>query len=146
MYPIKEKLVLLLMFAGILFCTGIAGSGEDVENKGAEIILLSGGKMRDVHFPHHRHQDVLGDCNICHDLFPQKLGSIKELKNQGKLKKKQVMQEHCINCHRKMKATGQNTGPISCPGGSVPVAASVVVVVSAVGSSSSTSIATAFPS
>lgn len=114
MYPIKEKLVLLLMFAGILFYTGIAGSGEDVENKGAEIILLSGGKMRDVHFPHHRHQDVLGDCNICHDLFPQKLGSIKELKNQGKLKKKQVMQEHCINCHRKMKAAGQNTGPISC--------------------------------
>ena len=84
----KEKLVILLMFGGILFYTGIAGSGDDVENKGAEIILLSGGKMRDVHFPHHRHQDVLGDCNICHDLFPQKLGSIEELKNQGKLEKK----------------------------------------------------------
>jgi hypothetical protein len=57
--------------------------------------------MRDVHFPHHRHQDALGDCNICHDLFPKKLGSIDELKNQGKLKKKQVMQEHCIDCHKK---------------------------------------------
>ena len=111
----KDKLVLLLMFGGILFYTGIAGNSGDVENKGAEIILLSGGeKAKDVHFPHRRHQDVLGDCNICHDLFPQKLGSIEELKNQGKLKKKQVMQEHCIDCHKKMKAAGQSTGPTSC--------------------------------
>jgi hypothetical protein len=111
---VKEKLILLLMFGGILFYTGIAGSGTDVENKGAEIILLPGGKMRDIHFPHRRHQDALGDCNICHDLFPQKLGSIVELKNQGKLKKKQVMQEHCIDCHKKMKSAGWNTGPTSC--------------------------------
>ena len=111
----KEILVVLLMLSGILFYAGVSGSGDDVENREAEIILLSGGeKARDVHFPHHRHQDALGDCNICHDLFPQKLGGIEELKNQGKLKKKQVMQEHCIDCHKKMKAAGRNTGPTSC--------------------------------
>ena len=66
----KGKLILVLMFDGILFYFGIAGSGADNENKGAEIILIFDGKMRDVHFPHHRHQDALGDCNICHDLFP----------------------------------------------------------------------------
>jgi len=114
MYTVKEKWVLLLMFGGILFYTGIARSVADIENKGAEIILISGGKARDVHFPHHRHQNVLGDCNICHDLFPQKLGGIEELKRQGQLKRKQVMQEHCIDCHKKMKAAGRNTGPTSC--------------------------------
>jgi hypothetical protein len=108
------KLVLLLIFGGILFFTGIAGSGGDVENKGAEIILLCGGKMRDVHFPHHRHQDVLGNWNICHELFSQRLGGIAELKSQGRLKRKQVMQEHCIDYHKKMKAAGRSAGPASC--------------------------------
>jgi hypothetical protein len=45
------------------------------------------GKMRNIHFPHHRHQNALDDCNICHDLFPAKAGSIAELKAQGRLKK-----------------------------------------------------------
>ena len=109
------KWVVLFIFSGIIFYAAVAGSGDDIEDKGAETILLSGGeKMRDVHFPHHRHQDALKDCNICHDLFPKKLGSIDELKNQGKLKKKQVMQEHCIDCHKEMKATDRKTGPTSC--------------------------------
>ena len=110
----KKKLIFPVMLGGILLYTTIAGSGANVENKGAEIILLPGGKMRNVHFPHHRHQNALGDCRICHDLFPKKIGSIAELKNQGKLKKKQVMQDHCIDCHRKMKWAGENTGPTSC--------------------------------
>ena len=110
----KKKLIFPLILGGILLYTAIAGSGDNIENIGPEIILLSGGKMRDVHFPHHRHQDALGDCNICHDLFPKKIGGIEELKRQGKLKKKQVMQDHCIDCHRKMKSAGRNTGPTSC--------------------------------
>ncbi len=77
---VKKKLIFLLILSGILLYTAISGSGDIAENKGAEIILLSGGKMRDVHFPHTRHQDALGDCNICHDLFPKKLGGIEELK------------------------------------------------------------------
>ena len=103
-----------LMFTLVLLYFGIAGSIANVENKGAEIILLAGGKMRNVHFPHHRHQNALGDCRICHDLFPKKSGGIEELKRQGKLEKKQVMQEHCIDCHRKMKSDGQKSGPTSC--------------------------------
>ena len=43
--------------------------------------------MRDIHFPHHRHQNALDDCDVCHDLFPAKAGSIAELKAQGWLKK-----------------------------------------------------------
>ena len=111
---VKKKLIFLLIISGILLYTAISGSGDNAENKGAEIILLSGGKMRDVHFPHTRHQDALGNCKICHELFPKKLGSIEELKRQGKLGKKQVMQKHCIDCHRKMKSAGENTGPTSC--------------------------------
>jgi hypothetical protein len=112
---VKEKLFLLLVFGGILLYTSIVmGNGPETENKGSEIILLDGGKMRNVHFPHHRHQNALSDCNICHNLFPQKAGGIKELKDQGKLKKKQVMREHCIDCHKKMKDEDRKTGPASC--------------------------------
>jgi hypothetical protein len=46
-------------------------------------------------------------------LFPKKTGSIKELKSQGQLEKKQVMKEHGIDCHEKMKAEGRKTGPRS---------------------------------
>ena len=109
------KWVLLAIFSGIIFYAAVAGSGDDVENKGAETILLSGGeKMRDVHFPHHRHQNALGDCNLCHGLFPPQAGSITKLKAQGILRKKQVMEEHCIACHKKRKAANQKTGPTSC--------------------------------
>ena len=60
------------MLGGILLYATIAGSGTHVENKGAEIILLAGGKkMRNVHFPHHRHQIALGDCNICTTYSPK---------------------------------------------------------------------------
>jgi hypothetical protein len=102
------------MIGGVLMCAVIMGADFASENKGAEIILINGGKMRDIHFPHHRHQNVLGDCNVCHDLFPARAGSITELKEQGKLKKKQVMEDHCIDCHKKRKAAGKKTGPTSC--------------------------------
>jgi Cytochrome c7 and related cytochrome c len=111
---VKEIFIPLLMFAAILFHTPIAGSGDGVENRGAKTILIFGGKMRDVHFPHQRHQDTLGDCDVCHDLFPKKSGSIQELKDRGILEKKLIMQKHCIDCHRKMKSAGRNTGPTSC--------------------------------
>lgn len=102
------------LISGILISTVIIGANVIAENKGAEIILIHGGKMRDIHFPHHRHQNALGDCKVCHDLFPARAGSIAELKSQGKLKKKQVMEEHCIACHKQRKSTGKKTGPTSC--------------------------------
>jgi len=111
---LKKKSAALLVIGGILISAVIVGANVTAENKGAEIILINGGKMRDIHFPHHRHQNALGECNVCHDLFPPRAGSITELKEQGKLKKKQIMEEHCIACHRKRKAAGEKTGPISC--------------------------------
>ena len=81
------KLFAPAMIGGVLIWAVIMGADFATENKCAEIILINGGKMRDIHFPHHRHQNVLGDCNVCHDLFPARSGSITELKEQGKLKK-----------------------------------------------------------
>jgi hypothetical protein len=63
-------------------------------NKGAEKIKLVAGRRGPVSFPHRRHQDKLGDCDICHSIFPQKAGIIEELKAQGKLKKKQIMNKN----------------------------------------------------
>ena len=77
----------LFAISGILICATILGANVTAENQGAEIILIDGGKMRDVHFPHRRHQNTLGDCNVCHELFPAKMGSITEFKDRGKLKK-----------------------------------------------------------
>ena len=111
---VNAKMVPLLLIGGLLFGAGLIGISFAIENRGAEIILINGGKARDVHFPHLRHQKALKDCAICHTLFPKKVGSITELKAQGKLEKKQVMKEHAIDCHRKMKAEGRKTGPRSC--------------------------------
>jgi len=83
------------------------------QNKGAPEIRLDAGGKGPVDFPHQRHQQTLGDCNICHNIFPQTLGIIKDLKDQGKLKEKQVM-NHCRECHRSMADTGKKTGPTSC--------------------------------
>ncbi len=110
----KEKIIPLLLIGGLLLGAGFIGLSFATENRGAEIILINGGKARDVHFPHHKHQEALEDCAVCHTLFPKKVGSISELKAQGKLEKKQVMTEHCIDCHKKMKAEGRKTGPRSC--------------------------------
>jgi len=111
----KIRLFLLLAAGMLLFNAGsIALSGEPVENKGAAEIQLPGGKRGPVLFPHHRHQDKLGDCDICHSVFPQKAGIIKELKAQGKLKKKYVMNKLCTKCHRQKKREGIKAGPTTC--------------------------------
>jgi len=83
-------------------------------NTGKEEINLDGGKKGNIDFPHRIHQNILGDCNICHAAFPQKAGIIKELKTQKKLKKKQVMNKICLKCHRSMKKAGKDTGPTNC--------------------------------
>jgi hypothetical protein len=108
--------ILLLLGAGVLFFTAgsVALSVAPVENKGAAEIKLPGGKRGLVPFPHHRHQDKLGDCDICHSFFPQKTGIIKELKAQGKLKKKHVMKKLCTKCHKQRKKEGIKAGPTTC--------------------------------
>ncbi len=83
------------------------------ENKGAEKIILHGGASGNIDFPHHRHQNALTDCTICHAQFPQTSGAIDGLKKEGKLSKKAVM-NGCLKCHRAMAKTGAKTGPTSC--------------------------------
>lgn len=111
----KIKLLVLLGAAMLFFASvSIALSNTPVENKGAAEIKLPGGARGLVFFPHHLHQDKLVDCKICHSIFPQKAGIIKELKEQGKLKKKYVMNKLCTKCHKEKKSEGLKSGPTEC--------------------------------
>ena len=105
--------IALILIAVIVFGLSAAFSEGD-QDKGPADIELEGGTRGRVPFPHHRHQESLGDCNICHSVFPQKSGSIEELKAQGKLEKKYVMNKLCTKCHKDMKIAGRNSGPITC--------------------------------
>jgi hypothetical protein len=83
--------------------------------KGADAMILEGGSQGPVPFGHHRHQEALGDCNLCHDLFPQEAGAIERLKAAGQLKaKSDVMNKLCIKCHRAKKNAGEKAGPLTC--------------------------------
>lgn len=106
----RSKTIVLLIISVIIFSVALAA---EVQNKGASDITLDGGKKGNINFPHRSHQDTLGDCKICHDIFPQKPGIIQDLKAQEKLKKKQVM-NHCRGCHRKLVKAGKKAGPTSC--------------------------------
>jgi hypothetical protein len=107
-----KVLVLMLLIMGIV---GLAWAYTiQTENKGEAQITLDGGKSGPVPFPHRVHQTVLGDCKICHELFPQKAGAIETLKAEGELKAKQIMNKHCTKCHRQMKKDGKKTGPTTC--------------------------------
>lgn len=107
----KTKIILLLII-GMALAAVISVAQE--QNKGAEKMELSGGEKGNVPFPHHRHQEVLKDCNICHADFPQTAGSIDKLKAEGKLQKKQIMNKHCTACHKDKQKAGEKTGPLTC--------------------------------
>ncbi len=104
---LRVLLILVLITMGAL-------SVNASEDKGAEQLKLDGGSRGVVPFPHHRHQAVLGDCNVCHTLFPKESGGIARLKQEGKLVKKQVMNKHCIKCHKAQKKLGNPSGPKTC--------------------------------
>jgi len=61
------------------------------------------------------HQDTLGDCNLCHNLFPKVAGSIESLKDKGSLKKKATM-DQCVDCHKNKEDKDKKSGPTSCKG------------------------------
>ena len=103
----------LISIAAIVIGSSTAFSDND-QDKGADKIELEGGNRGRVPFPHHQHQENLDDCTICHSVFPQKSGSIEELKAQGKLKKKYVMNKLCTKCHKETKKAGKKSGPTSC--------------------------------
>ena len=111
----KIRLLFMLSAAILFFAAAlVALSGAAVENKGAAEIKLPGGTRGLVPFPHHQHQNKLVDCEICHSIFPQKAGIIKELKEQGKLEKKYVMNKLCTKCHKQKEKEGIKTGPTTC--------------------------------
>ena len=83
------------------------------QNMGAPTLVIPGGSKPDVTLPHELHQMTLGDCDLCHDLFPQEAGSIVRMKAAGTLKKMQVMKQ-CQGCHKEMAKSGQEAGPVKC--------------------------------
>jgi len=93
---------------------GIAGLSVAETNKGAKELVIPSGTRGNVKFPHHQHQDVLKDCMLCHDLFPQQAGAIQDLKQKGILAPKQVMNKQCVNCHRARKNAEEKSGPVTC--------------------------------
>jgi hypothetical protein len=103
--------IIFIVFMSILIFFSTAISEQ---NFGAENIILEGGQSGVVPFPHKMHQDTLKDCNICHELFDQEIGSIEKLKDEDKLRAKQVMNTQCLKCHRDTKKAGKASGPISC--------------------------------
>ena len=81
---------------------------------GEENKELSGGSRGKIFFPHRMHQKNLGDCNICHSIFPKSPGSIEAMKARGEIRKKQIMKELCITCHKAEQKAGHKAGPTRC--------------------------------
>ncbi len=85
------------------------------DGQGPEELTLTMMKKGPVPFPHKKHQEALeNDCMACHDLFPKELGGIERLKSEKVLASKQVMNKHCIKCHKERKKEGLSAGPTSC--------------------------------
>jgi cytochrome c7-like protein len=106
------KAKIIGVISGVVFLTCALAAA--VQNPGAKDMKLDGGNRGVVDFPHHLHQKTIGDCNACHDIFPKTAGIIKDLKEQKKLKKKQVMNKTCIKCHKEKKKAGEKAGPTIC--------------------------------
>ncbi|MBW2252064.1 MAG: cytochrome c3 family protein [Deltaproteobacteria bacterium] len=106
------KAKIIGVITGVVFLTSAIAVA--VQNQGAKDLKLDGGSRGIVPFPHHLHQNAMDDCNACHSIFPKTAGIIKDLKQQGKLKKKQVMNKTCIKCHKAKKKAGVKAGPTTC--------------------------------
>ena len=109
MYTLMKDIMLVTACLLIVFSIASAGS-----NNGAEKMDLPGGDRGKVPFPHLRHQENLGDCNICHSIFPQVPGAIEDMKEQGKIKEQYVMKRLCTKCHKKERMAGKPHGPTTC--------------------------------
>ncbi len=107
--------ILPAIFVAAWLVAATETSAASQQDKGAAEIVLKGGSRGEVPFPHRRHQQALkDDCKACHDLFPQKPGSIEAMKADGRLKSKQVMNQLCVGCHRQYRRQGIDAGPTVC--------------------------------
>lgn len=108
-----KKILFFLLCLVLWAATGIAARSS-AENQGAETLSIHAGRRGEVTFPHRQHQERIGDCMVCHSLFPQKPNSIEDLKAVGTLARKQVMNKLCVKCHRDKRIKGEPSGPTSC--------------------------------
>lgn len=108
----KRKSVPTFFLIAVLFS---AAALAVEEYQGAEEMVLEGGRFGKVAFGHKRHQTALKACNVCHDLFPKTPGGIVRLKAEGRLYRRQVMNQ-CTSCHYERATKGKKTGPTSCGG------------------------------
>jgi hypothetical protein len=105
----NKKWLIGIVLSGFISTLGLA-----MENKGSPDIQIDGGSRGAVPFPHRTHQDKLGDCKICHAVFPQETQSLAKSKKNGQIKPKDVMNKLCVKCHRAEKKAGNKTGPTTC--------------------------------
>jgi hypothetical protein len=110
----KIRTALTALGLAALCAAGWGRASATPQDRGAAAIVLDGGTSGPVAFPHHRHQEALPDCTICHSAFPQKAGAIEALKAEGKLARKQIMNEHCTKCHKEKRQAGEKAGPTTC--------------------------------
>lgn len=100
--------------AALLILCFVGSAAVAAKNQGGKEFKIDGGNKGDVSFPHHLHQDIIGDCNVCHSIFPKSKGAIKDHIAKKILKKKQVMKESCLKCHKEKRNAGEAHGPIKC--------------------------------
>lgn len=111
--PVMLLIVLIVFGIAAGPCPVSAVENGDIEN-GPEMMQLEGGMLGSVPFPHRQHQETADECSTCHKLFPQEPGAIQSLQASGELKKQQVMNSLCIDCHTDRQSAGKPTGPIQC--------------------------------
>ena len=108
----QKKLVFILaIMAALIPVSVVIGS----EQEPAESMVLQGGGLGNITFPHGRHQAIDIDCRPCHEMFAKKSQVIDTMKGDGSLKNKDVM-NMCKNCHEELSAKGQKAGPVECNG------------------------------
>lgn len=108
--------ILLLAFIAVAWAVTPPGgleAGQEKPDKGDAVMLLESGRLPEVTFPHHEHQAVVKDCNVCHRMFPREQGAIQAMQKKGTLEKKAVM-NHCMDCHKEQRMAGKPSGPLSC--------------------------------
>jgi hypothetical protein len=109
----KPVMVVMIMMVVMLVAAMAVSSGRAMAENAEMIDIQTGGKGL-VPFPHGEHQDLLKNCMVCHQWFPQQKEGILKLKGEGRLGKMQIMKDLCIQCHKDTRKAGKESGPESC--------------------------------
>jgi hypothetical protein len=83
----NRKLKRRIIFAVMIIAVFVLTVADASQNRGAKEMNLEAGSKGKVFFPHYNHQEAIGDCQVCHSLFPQNSGAVVKLKTEGSLKK-----------------------------------------------------------